>query len=66
MADDEIRSYDPKMHGMDWDAAKAKHEPPVGDVAGSSELTTSSTMIGELNAAYGAAPAPGAWRRSFD
>ena len=32
------RFYDPKMHGMDWDAAKAKYEPLVRDVGDRQEL----------------------------
>ncbi len=55
------RFYDPKMHGMDWDAAKAKYEPLVKDVGDRQELMNIiNEMIGELNASHtGAAPAPG-------
>src|SRR5437660_5942487 len=52
------RFYDPKMHGMDWDAAKAKYEPLVRDVGDRQELLNIiNEMIGELNASHtGAAP----------
>ncbi len=55
------RFYDPKMHGMDWDAAKAKYEPLVKDVGDRQELMNIiNEMIGELNASHtGAAPPPG-------
>ncbi|MFN2577701.1 MAG: S41 family peptidase [Pyrinomonadaceae bacterium] len=55
------RFYDPAMHGMDWDAAKAKYEPLVKDVGDRQELLNIiNEMIGELNASHtGAAPAPG-------
>jgi tricorn protease len=55
------RFYDPKMHGMDWDAAKAKYEPLVRDVGDRQELLNIiNEMIGELNASHtGAAPPPG-------
>src|SRR5689334_12287930 len=55
------RFYDPKMHGMDWDAAKAKYEPLVKDVGDRQELLNIiNEMIGELNASHtGAAPPPG-------
>src|SRR5437870_2160603 len=54
------RFYDPKMHGMDWDAAKAKYEPLVRDVGDRQELLNIiNEMIGELNASHtGAAPPP--------
>jgi tricorn protease len=54
------RFYDPKMHGMDWDAAKAKYEPLVQDVGDRQELLNIiNEMIGELNASHtGAAPPP--------
>ena len=56
------RFYDPAMHGMDWDAAKAKYEPLVADVGDRQELLNIiNEMIGELNASHtGAAPPPGA------
>jgi tricorn protease len=55
------RFYDPAMHGMDWDAAKAKYEPLVTDVGDRQELLNIiNEMIGELNASHtGAAPPPG-------
>ena len=55
------RFYDPAMHGMDWDAAKAKYEPLVQDVGDRQELLNIiNEMIGELNASHtGAAPPPG-------
>ncbi len=54
------RFYDPAMHGMDWDAAKAKYEPLVKDVGDRQELLNIiNEMIGELNASHtGAAPPP--------
>ncbi|MDX6289366.1 MAG: tricorn protease [Blastocatellia bacterium] len=54
------RFYDPAMHGMDWDAAKAKYEPLVQDVGDRQELLNIiNEMIGELNASHtGAAPPP--------
>jgi len=56
------RFYDPAMHGLDWDAAKAKYEPLVQDVGDRQELLNIiNEMIGELNASHtGAAPPPGA------
>jgi tricorn protease len=55
------RFYDPAMHGLDWDAAKAKYEPLVKDVGDRQELLNIiNEMIGELNASHtGAAPAGG-------
>src|SRR5262249_45555151 len=55
------RFYDPAMHGMDWDAAKAKYEPLVNDVGDRQELLNIiNEMIGELNASHtGSAPPPG-------
>jgi tricorn protease len=54
------RFYDPAMHGMDWDAAKAKYEPLVQFVGDRQELLNIiNEMIGELNASHtGAAPPP--------
>ncbi|HZI47119.1 MAG TPA: S41 family peptidase [Pyrinomonadaceae bacterium] len=54
------RFYDPAMHGMDWDAAKAKYEPLVPFVGDRQELLNIiNEMIGELNASHtGAAPPP--------
>ena len=54
------RFYDPAMHGMDWDAAKAKYGPLVQFVGDRQELLNIiNEMIGELNASHtGAAPQP--------
>jgi tricorn protease len=54
------RFYDPKMHGMDWDAARVKYRPLV-EFAGDRQevLNILNEMIGELNASHtGAAPPP--------
>ena len=55
------RFYDPKMHGFDWDAARAKYMPLVENVGDRQELLNIiNEMIGELNASHtGAAPPPG-------
>jgi tricorn protease len=55
------RFYDPKMHGFDWDAARAKYQPLVEFVGERQELMNIiNEMIGELNASHtGAAPPPG-------
>ncbi len=55
------RFYDPKMHGFDWDAARAKYQPLVEFVGDRQELLNIvNEMIGELNASHtGAAPGPG-------
>src|ERR1700682_6730835 len=54
------RFYDPKMHGYDWDAARAKYQPLVEYVGDRQELLNIvNEMIGELNASHtGAAPPP--------
>jgi tricorn protease len=54
------RFYDPKMHGYDWDAARAKYRPLVEYVGDRQELLNIvNEMIGELNASHtGAAPPP--------
>ncbi|MGH9657366.1 MAG: S41 family peptidase [Bryobacteraceae bacterium] len=54
------RFYDPKMHGHDWDAARAKYQPLVQFVGERQELLNIiNEMIGELNASHtGAAPPP--------
>ena len=54
------RFYDPKMHGVDWDAARAKYRPLVDFVGDRQEvLNILNEMIGELNASHtGAAPPP--------
>lgn len=52
------RFYDPKMHGYNWDAMRAKYQPLVADVGDRQELLNIiNEMIGELNASHtGAAP----------
>ncbi|MCM3905141.1 MAG: S41 family peptidase [Pyrinomonadaceae bacterium] len=54
------RFYDPQMHGIDWDAARAKYLPLVDFVGDRQELLNIiNEMIGELNASHtGAAPPP--------
>ncbi len=54
------RFYDPNMHGMDWDAMRAKYRPLVEYVGDRQELLNIiNEMIGELNASHtGAAPPP--------
>lgn len=52
------RFYDPKLHGIDWDAARAKYEPIVAHVADRQELiNVINEMIGELNASHTGASA---------
>ncbi len=47
------RFYDPKMHGADWDAARATFEPMLDYVADQEEMhNIISEMIGELNASH--------------
>ena len=47
------RFYDPQMHGMDWDAARAKYRPLVDYVGDRQELLNIvNEMIGELNASH--------------
>jgi tricorn protease len=54
------RFYDPKMHGKDWDAARAKYEPLVAHVGERQELLNIiNEMIGELNASHTGAAPPG-------
>ncbi len=55
------RFYDPKMHGMDWDAMRAKYRPLTEFVGDRQELLNIvNEMIGELNASHtGTAPPPG-------
>lgn len=54
------RFYDPKMHGRDWDAMKAKYEPLVEHVGDRRELLNIiNEMIGELNASHTGAAAGG-------
>ncbi|MET0625288.1 MAG: DPP IV N-terminal domain-containing protein [Pyrinomonadaceae bacterium] len=58
------RFYDPKMHGMDWDAMRTRYRPLVEYVGDRQELLNIvNEMIGELNASHtGAAPPPGGGR----
>ncbi len=47
------RFYDPKMHGVDWAAAKEKYQPLQANIADSDELRSLiMQMIGELNASH--------------
>ncbi|HWN96604.1 MAG TPA: S41 family peptidase, partial [Methylomirabilota bacterium] len=47
------RFYDPKMHGVDWAAAKEKYQPLLANIADSDELhIVLMQMIGELNASH--------------
>jgi tricorn protease len=47
------RFYDPKMHGVDWAAAKETYEPLLSNVADTDELhNVIMQMIGELNASH--------------
>ncbi len=47
------RFYDPKMHGVNWAAAKDKYEPLLAHVADAEELhNVVMEMIGELNASH--------------
>ncbi len=52
------RFYDPKLHGTDWDAMRAKYKPLVAYVADRQELmNVINEMIGELNASHTGASA---------
>ena len=52
------RFYDPKLHGTDWDAMRAKYRPLVAHVADRQELmNVINEMIGELNASHTGASA---------
>jgi len=52
------RFYDPKLHGTDWDAMRAKYKPLVAFVADRQELmNVINEMIGELNASHTGASA---------
>jgi tricorn protease len=52
------RFYDPKLHGTDWDAMRAKYKPLVPFVADRHELLNLiNEMIGELNASHTGASA---------
>jgi tricorn protease len=54
------RFYDPKLHGTDWDAMRAKYKPLVAYVADRHELmNVINEMIGELNASHTGASAGG-------
>ena len=47
------RFYDAKMHGADWNAAKASYEPVLDNLVDEEELhTVMMMMIGELNASH--------------
>ena len=47
------RFYDPKMHGVDWAAAKARYQPLLANIADSDELhNVIMQMIGELHASH--------------
>ena len=47
------RFYDAKMHGADWNAAKATYEPLLDSLVDEEELhTVMMMMIGELNASH--------------
>ena len=47
------RFYDPKLHGTDWNAMRAKYKPLVAYVADRHELMNIiNEMIGELNASH--------------
>ena len=57
------RFYDPKLHGTDWDAMKAKYAPLVDYVGDRQELMNLiNEMIGELNASHTGASASGGGR----
>jgi tricorn protease len=61
------RFYDPKMHGYDWDAMKAKYAPLVDYVGDRQELmNVINEMIGELNASHTGASAGGGRARGGD
>ncbi|MBI5852857.1 MAG: PD40 domain-containing protein [Planctomycetes bacterium] len=45
--------YDPRMHGVDWDAMRAKYQPLVAHVAHRSDLDfLIGELIGELNCGH--------------
>ena len=47
------RFYDPKMHGVNWEAAKDKYESMLPHIADNEELhNVVMEMIGELNASH--------------
>ena len=55
------RFYDPKFHGVDWAAARARYAPLMEHVADQEEMhNVISEMIGELNASHtGISAGPG-------
>jgi tricorn protease len=58
-----FRFYDPNLHGMDWDAMRAKYKPLVAFVGDRHELmNVINEMIGELNASHTGASAGGGGR----
>jgi Tol biopolymer transport system component/C-terminal processing protease CtpA/Prc len=54
--------YDPKFHGVDWNAVRTEYEPLVAAAASPDELRRMlNLMVGELNASHlGASTPPGA------
>jgi tricorn protease len=57
------RFYDPQMHGLNWDAARAKYQPLVEHVGDRQELINIiNEMIGELNASHTGAAAGGGFQ----
>jgi tricorn protease len=47
------RFYDPKMHGRDWDAIKARYKPMLAHVASNEDVyALANEMIGELSASH--------------
>ena len=61
------RFYDAKMHGKDWDAARAKYKPLVQFVGERHELMNLiNEMIGELNASHTGASVGGRSRDEPD
>jgi tricorn protease len=58
------RFYDPKMHGVNWDAARTKYESLLPSIADSEELhNVVMEMIGEISASHtgiSGGPNPGA------
>jgi tricorn protease len=61
------RFYDAKMHGADWNAAKAEYEPLLDYLVDAEELhTVMMMMIGELNASHtGVSGGPAASSRTI-
>ncbi|MDP9347768.1 MAG: S41 family peptidase, partial [Gemmatimonadota bacterium] len=51
--------YDPRMHGVDWEAARATYEPHVAGARTPDEMRrVMALMIGELNASHLGVSAP--------